>query len=356
MNDTIRLTQFAHGAGCGCKIAPQVLQEILQHTTSGVNDANLLVGNSTNDDAAVYSIGNEQALIATTDFFMPIVDDAFDFGRIAAANAISDVYAMGGRPILALAVMGFPIDKLPVQTAQQILAGARAICAEAGIVLAGGHTIDSPEPIFGLSVNGLVNEQQLLRNNTACDGDYLVLTKPLGVGILATAEKRQLLLDEHRGLAVKSMVELNKIGMELGAIAGVNALTDVTGFGLAGHLLELCEGSGMAATLSWQDLPMITDLNVYLSQNCIPDATYRNWNGYSNKVKWGAGVPVMQGFQLLPDPQTSGGLLIAVSEAALKTVQQVLIAHGKADFIKPIGRLHQAASPSIQVNLTLEGV
>jgi selenide,water dikinase len=353
MSDKIRLTTYAHGAGCGCKIAPQVLQEILQHNQSLSTFPNLLVGNGRNDDAAVYDLKNGQALIATTDFFTPIVDDAYDFGRIAAANAISDVYAMGGQPIMAIAILGFPIDKLPVAIAQQILAGARAICEEAGIPLAGGHTIDSPEPIFGLSVNGLVATNQLLKNNTAQVGDYLLLTKPLGVGILATAEKRQLLQAVHEGLAVQSMAELNKIGMHLGAIEGVHALTDVTGFGLAGHLLELCEGSGCSAELYWNNLPMITDLNPYLQQNCIPDATYRNWNGYSTKIAWGPGVPVMQGFQILPDPQTSGGLLIAVAPDALKTVQDYLIKNGKEAFSKPIGQLKAVQEKTILVSLEL---
>jgi selenide,water dikinase len=328
------------------------LKEILQSNRSFRVDENLIVGNQNNDDAAVFDLKNGQALISTTDFFMPIVDDPFDFGRIAAANSISDVYAMGGTPMMALAIMGFPIDKLPIEVAQQILEGARSICDEAHISLAGGHTIDSPEPIFGLSVNGLVQKNQILRNDTGKEGDLLLLTKPLGIGILSTAEKRKMLLDEHHGLAVKWMVELNSLGIELAKISGVHALTDVTGFGLAGHLIEMCEGSGCSAEIAWSALPFITDLSYYLQKNCIPDATYRNWNGYSNHVAWGEGVPVMQAFQLLPDPQTSGGLLIAVNPANLKEVQQLMIEHGKGLFCQPIGKLVSKNEKTIQVNLT----
>lgn len=347
--DPVKLTQFSHGAGCGCKIAPAVLDTILQSRSSFSDNKNLLVGNSSKDDAAVYDLGNGTALISTTDFFTPIVDDAFAFGRIAGANAISDVYAMGGKPLLAIAILGWPVEKLPAELAQQVLEGAREICAEAGIPLAGGHSIDSPEPIFGLAVNGLVNTDQLKQNSTAREGDLLLLTKPLGVGILSTAQKRNVLKEEHLPLMIKQLGTLNKAGEALGKINGVHAMTDVTGFGLLGHLIEMAEGSKLGAELVYQQIPILAAAKEYLPQRIVPDATYRNWNGYSSKVGFGTGVNVMEAFTILPDPQTNGGLLIAVDPAALAEVQEVLKEQGLSEFTEPIGVMTQASEKTVTV-------
>ena len=349
LSETIRLTQFSHGAGCGCKIAPAVLEQILQSSLSTITDKNLLVGNSSKDDAAVYDLGNGMAMISTTDFFMPIVDDAFSFGQIASANAISDVYAMGGKPLLAIAILGWPVDKLPAIIAQQVLDGARTTCTEAGITLAGGHSIDSPEPFFGLAVNGMVQITNLKQNNTAQEGNVLLLTKPIGVGVLSTAEKRNVLKEEHKGLAATQMKQLNSIGEKLGKLDAVTAMTDVTGFGLLGHLIEMCEGAGVSAELSYQQIPFIAAAKEYVARQIVPDATYRNWNSYSTKVGFGAGVNVMEAFNLLPDPQTNGGLLIAVKEEQLADVQQLLAANNLEAFIQPIGRLIPKTEKVVQV-------
>lgn len=337
MDQPIKLTQFSHGAGCGCKIAPSVLEQMLSGINSTGPHERLLVGNSSKDDAAAYDLGNGQALISTTDFFMPIVDDAFAFGKIAAANAISDVYAMGGQPILAIAILGWPVDKLPANLAREVIDGARTICAEAGIPLAGGHSIDSPEPIFGLAVNGLVATENIKRNNTAQAGDLLLLTKPLGVGILSTAQKRAVLEPEHETIFLNQLMQLNTIGARLGAVPGVHAMTDVTGFGLLGHLIEVCQGSELGAELWYSKVPALEAARGYLAQRIVPDATYRNWNSYSKETAFGTGVNVMEAFNLLPDPQTNGGLLIAVSPDALETVQHILKEAGLADFAEPIG-------------------
>jgi len=337
--EKIKLTQYSRGAGCGCKIAPAVLEEILKTNTEQVFDKKLLVGNSSNDDAAVYDLGNGIALIATTDFFMPIVDDAYDFGRIAAANAISDVYAMGGKPLMAIAIFGWPVDKLPITIAQQVLDGARAVCAEAGIPLAGGHSIDSVEPVFGLAVNGLCDIANIKKNNTAKAGDLLFLTKPLGTGILSTAQKRGVLKEDHESTLIKQMTTLNKAGEALSKIPGVTAMTDVTGFGLAGHLIEMAEGSMLSAELYYSKVPVLTGTKEYLAQRIVPDATYRNWNGYSNKISFDAGVDVMEAFSLLPDPQTNGGLLIAVNETGQDEVINLFRQHGLETFTQPIGMM-----------------
>lgn len=347
--EPIRLTQFSHGAGCGCKIAPAVLEQILQSNLTSMTDQRLLVGNSSKDDAAVYDIGNGQAIISTTDFFMPIVDDAFSFGQIASANAISDVYAMGGKPLLAIAVLGWPVETLPAALAQQVLDGARSICAEAGIPLAGGHSIDSPEPFFGLAVNGLVQHTYLKQNNTATEGNLLFLTKPVGVGVLSTAEKRSLLKEEHRGIAATQMKQLNKIGEQLGKLAAVTAMTDVTGFGLLGHLIEMAEGSNLSAELNYQQIPFLEAAREYAAQRIVPDATYRNWNSYNSKVSFGSGVNVMEAFNLLPDPQTNGGLLIAVKADDAAEVQQLFAEQGMSAFAQPIGRMVQQAEKTILV-------
>jgi selenide,water dikinase len=317
---TIKLTQYSHGAGCGCKISPAILDKILHSPIAAPADARLLVGNDKRDDAAVLDLGNGTALISTTDFFMPIVDDPFDFGRIASANAISDVYAMGGKPVLAIAILGWPIDKLPPEVAQKVLEGARSICAEAGITLAGGHSIDCPEPVFGLAVNGMVNIAELKQNSTATAGCKLYLTKALGVGILSTAQKRGILKPEDAAIALKSMVTLNKPGARFATIEGVKAMTDVTGFGLLGHLSEMCEGSGLTAEIDFEKVPVIASLGDYLAQGCFPGGTQRNWNSYGHKI---GEITDAQRY-VLADPQTSGGLLVAVTEEASAAFEQLL--------------------------------
>jgi len=316
----IKLTQFSHGAGCGCKISPAILDRILHSSIPGMQDPRLLVGNDKRDDAAVLDLGNGTALISTTDFFMPIVDDAFDFGRIASANAISDVYAMGGRPVLAIAILGWPIDKLAPEVAQRVLEGSRSVCAEAGITLAGGHSIDCPEPVFGLAVNGLVSTQHLKQNSTATAGCRLYLTKALGVGVLSTAQKRGLLSPEDAIIARDSMVKLNKLGETFGALQTVKAMTDVTGFGLLGHLAEMCEGSGVSAVLEFDKLPIIPSVFHYLEQGCIPGGTIRNWKSYGHKI----GPLTDTQKHILADPQTSGGLLVAVTEEGAPSFETLL--------------------------------
>ena len=335
MNDaTVKLTQYSHGAGCGCKIAPKVLDEILKSNLVLPDNKKLLVGNSSKDDAAVYDLENGMALISTTDFFMPVVDDAFDFGRIAAANSISDVYAMGGKPLMAIAILGWPVEKIPTEIAQKVIEGGKTICKEAGIPLAGGHSIDSPEPIFGLAVTGIVDIENLKKNNTAQEGDLLFLTKSIGVGILSTAQKRGLLKEEHLKLMVEQMTTLNKVGEELGKIKGVTAMTDVTGFGLLGHLIEMAEGSGLSAELYYDKIPKIEGVKEYIAQKISPDATFRNWNSYSDKVHFEKGVDVMEAFTLLPDPQTNGGLLVSVKEEVVEEVKVILSSE-----MEPIGKM-----------------
>ena len=334
--DSIKLTQYSHGAGCGCKIAPKILDEILSSNIAMPDNNKLIVGNHSKDDAAVYDIGNGTALISTTDFFMPIVDDPYEFGRIASANAISDVYAMGGKPILAIAILGWPINILPPVIAQKVIEGSRSICMEAGIPLAGGHSIDSPEPIFGLAVNGLVDIKNIKQNNLAKEGDLLFLTKPLGVGILTTAEKKGILLEQHKGIAAKQMMQLNAVGEALGKIQGVSAMTDVTGFGFLGHLVEMAEGSGLSAEINFSNIPIIiSELSDYLDQKSIPGGTVRNWDSYGKKI--GSLTAYQQ--SILADPQTSGGLLIAVNPNAVEEVKNVLGLHSLESFARPVGTL-----------------
>ncbi len=322
----IKLTQYSHGAGCGCKISPKVLDQILATNFAMPDNDKLIVGNHSKDDAAVYDMGNGTALISTTDFFMPIVDDAYDFGRIASANAISDVYAMGGKPILAIAILGWPINTLPPEVAQRVIEGSRSICIEAGIPLAGGHSIDSPEPIFGLSVNGIVDINNIKQNNTAQEGDILFLTKKLGVGILTTAEKKGILKEEHKQLAPLQMMQLNKAGEALGKQTTVHAMTDVTGFGLLGHLTEMAEGSGLSAVINFDKIPLITaELDYYISNKSIPGGTGRNWDSYGDKIAFENNVDMHKAKTILADPQTSGGLLIAVSPHAAEEVKQLLL-------------------------------
>jgi len=349
LDNEIKLTQYAHGAGCGCKIAPAVLEEILRTDMPAIKDDKLLVGNSNKDDAAVYDMGNGTALVSTTDFFMPIVDDAYDFGRIASANAISDVYAMGGKPLVAIAILGWPVEKLPAALAQKVLDGARAICAEAGIPLAGGHSVDTTEPVFGLSVNGILAIEHLKQNNTAKEGDHLLLTKALGTGILSTAQKRGLLKEEELRVLTAQMTQLNKAGEALGRIKGVHAMTDVTGFGLLGHLIEMAEGSGLSAEIYYSKLQVLPGAREYLAQRVIPDATYRNWNSYSAKTAFEPGVNVMEAFSLLPDPQTNGGLLISVSDEALDDVLSVLNEYHLQEHTVPIGKMTAVSEKVIAV-------
>lgn len=321
--EKIKLTEYSRGAGCGCKISPADLENILAGSKT-FSDKNLLIGNGANDDAAVYAMNNNNALVATTDFFTPIVNDAFDFGRIAAANAISDVYAMGGKPLLALAILGWPIGKLPLELAQKVIEGARAICKEAGIPLAGGHSIDTAEPIFGLSVNGILSIENLKRNDGAQEGDLIFITKPLGTGILSTAIKRALIEDAHEKKLIEQLTTLNKAGEALSELDGVHAMTDITGFGIAGHLIEMCMGSGLSAMVEYNQLPLIDGLKKYLEKRIVPDATFRNWNSYSAKISFGKGVNVLEAFSVLPDPQTNGGLMIAVKPIAMNDVKMIL--------------------------------
>ena len=332
---SIKLTQYSHGAGCGCKISPRVLDKILHSNLAIPDNKRLIVGNHTKDDAAVYDLGNGTALIATTDFFMPIVDDPFDFGRIASANAISDVYAMGGKPILAIAILGWPVNKLSPDVAQKVIEGARSICLEAGISLAGGHSIDSPEPIFGLAVNGLVSIENIKQNNNAREGDLLFLTKPLGVGVLTTAEKQGRLLNEHTNLAAKQMMQLNKPGELLANVKGVNAMTDVTGFGLLGHLAEMADGSGLSAVIGFENVPLIIeDVKYYIDRKCVPGGTSRNWDSYGDKI----GSITDYQKAILADPQTSGGLLISVDPKKVSEVENLFRQQGLDRFLHPIGK------------------
>lgn len=339
MTEPYRLTQFSSGAGCGCKIAPRVLDEILGAAAPAAPHPRLLVGNENRDDAAAWLLDDDQVLLATTDFFMPIVDDAFDFGRIASANAISDIYAMGGNPILALAVLGWPLDRLPAEVARRVIEGARAVCAEAGIPLAGGHSIDSPEPIFGLAVNGLVARARLKSNGGAQPGDLLFLTKPLGVGILATAEKKGQLAPRDEGLAAANMVRLNRIGAALAGVEGVRSLTDVTGFGLLGHLGEMCQASGVRAEIDFASVPLLTELKPYLAAGLSPGGAHRNWASYGTRVE----VADDHARLILCDPQTSGGILAAVAPEAVPTVVALLREQGLERHAQPIGRLEVAA-------------
>lgn len=348
IKETVKLTQYSHGAGCGCKISPKILDSMLISQLNIKPDPRLLVGNSSKDDAAAYDLGNGMAVLSTTDFFMPICDDPFDFGRIAATNAISDIYAMGGKPLMAIAILGWPVNKLAPEVARQVIDGGRQACMEAGIMLAGGHSIDSPEPIFGLAVTGQVTIEQLKQNNTARVGDLLFLTKPLGVGVLTTAQKQGKLRAEHANLARDSMCRLNRIGAELAAMDEVSALTDVTGFGLLGHLLEICEGSGLAASLTSSAVPALPAVTEYIAMGCVPGGTERNFASYGHKVS-----PLnAEQKALLCDPQTSGGLLVAIrdDQQVLENVHRLFQQH-QLD-LSPIGSL-VSASQKHQVTVSV---
>ncbi len=335
MSEPIRMTQYSHGSGCGCKISPAQLEVILQSALPpGAAFPALLVGNDSRDDAAVFDLGDGTAIISTTDFFMPIVDDPFDFGRIAATNAISDIYAMGGTPLMAIAIFGWPLDRLPPEVGRQVVDGGRQACREAGIPLAGGHSIDAPEPIFGLAVTGRVALAHLRRNDTARAGDLLFLTKPLGIGILTTAQKKGLLAPADRQHAIDTMCTLNRLGAELAALDEVHAMTDVTGFGLAGHLVEMCQGSGLRAQLDFDALPLLPNVRRYLAAGCSPGGARRNFDSYGHHL-----APLDDEQRaLLCDPQTSGGLLLAVAPAGAAAVVERAAAAGLA--LRAIGRLH----------------
>lgn len=330
---SFKLTQYSHGAGCGCKIAPQILDNILKTSALPQHFPQLLVGNEERDDAAVFDLGDGTAVVSTTDFFMPIVDDPQDFGRIASVNAISDVYAMGGTPLLAIAILGWPVNLLPPEVANEVIEGARQACAEAGIPLAGGHSIDSPEPIFGLAVTGRLNIKNLKKNGGATPGCKLFLTKPLGVGILTTAQKKGVLKPEHASIAPDSMKKLNKVGERFGLFSFVKAMTDVTGFGLLGHLSEMCEASDASAVVHFDDVPVIDRaiLDFYLEQKCVPGGTTRNWDSYGHKI---AGADEYKR-KILADPQTSGGLLVAVEPGFEAEFQKIAAEEGFD--LKPFG-------------------
>ena len=326
-SETIRLTQFAHGGGCGCKISPSVLREILARAPQGIVPPELLVGTETADDAAVYRLNDQQALVATTDFFTPIVDDPYDFGRIAATNALSDIYAMGGTPILALALVGMPIAKLSPEVIGRVLEGGAAVCREAGIPIAGGHSIDVLEPIYGLVGLGLVHPDRVRRNADAKDGDVLILGKPLGVGVLSAALKQGVLGAEGYAEMLRHTTQLNRVGIALAQLDGVHAMTDVTGFGLAGHLLEMCRGSGLSARVDLAQVPLIGSAVAFAQQGIVTGASTRNWAAYGHEVQWPGSAPEWQR-ALLTDPQTSGGLLVSCSPEAADAVLQAFHSEG----------------------------
>lgn len=345
--DPIRLTQFSHGAGCGCKLSPAVLHEILSGVDKSEHFPALVIGNDTKDDAAVVDLGDGTGIISTTDFFMPIVDDPWTFGRIAAANAISDIYAMGGTPLMAIAILGWPLGKIPEEAASRVVDGGRSICSEAGIPLAGGHSIDSPEPIFGLAVTGRVPLTRLKTNASAQAGDLLYLTKPIGVGVFTTAQKKGCVDAADLDAAIHSMQVLNKIGAELSALDGVHAMTDVTGFGLLGHLLEMAEGSSLGAEISFAAVPLLHEdaLRRYVEQGAMPGGTQRNHNSYGHLAS------SIEGFEraMLCDPQTSGGLLVAVSPEARNAVELLLREAGCP--AAPLGQMMDwSTGPRVKVN------
>lgn len=343
MSEPIRLTQYSHGAGCGCKISPQVLEVILAGSGAQNLDPKLWVGNSSRDDAAVYALDDERGVVSTTDFFMPIVDDPYDFGRIAATNAISDIYAMGGDPLMAIAILGWPVNLLPPEVAREVIRGGRAVCDDAGIPLAGGHSIDTPEPIFGLAVTGVVNKRQMKRNDTATAGSLLYLTKPLGIGILTTAEKKGKLRTQDVGVARDWMCTLNRIGSQFAKLDGVTAMTDVTGFGLLGHLVEMADGSGLSAQIDYARVPRLDAVEYYLEQGCVPGGTLRNYDSYASKIS-----PIQELHKrVLCDPQTSGGLLVAVTPQGNEAFLDMAREHGLN--LEPIGRLVERQTYAVEV-------
>ena len=329
----IKLTQYSHGAGCGCKISPAVLDTILHSDLPKAKFPNLLVGNESKDDAAVYDLGDGNCIISTTDFFMPIVDDPFTFGAIASVNAISDVYAMGGEPVMAIAILGWPINKIPAEVAKLVLEGSRSVCAKAKIPLAGGHSIDCPEPVFGLAVSGKLKKENLKRNDTAKAGSILYLTKPIGIGITTTAQKKGIVKEEHLKIAVDTMLTLNSLGAEFGKLPYVNAMTDVTGFGLLGHLCEVCEGSGLSAEIEFNKVPKFDFLDLYIQKKSMPGGTQRNWESYGHKIS----TVTEEQKVILADPQTSGGLLVSVDSDKVLEFESLTKQMGYE--LKPFGKL-----------------
>ena len=331
------MTEYSHGSGCGCKIAPGLLEDILKTSMDLQPHPRLLVGNASKDDAAVYDLGDGRSVISTTDFFMPIVDDPYEFGQIAATNAISDIYAMGGTPLMAIAIFGWPIDKLGPEVAQRVIDGGRHACQLAGMPLAGGHSIDAPEPIFGLAVTGEVNNEHLKRNDQGQVGSKLYLTKPLGIGILTTAQKKKLLDAAHTRIAPDTMCMLNRIGAEFARLPYVTAMTDVTGFGLMGHLTEICEGSGVSAEVIYDSVPKLPEVEHYLSLGCSPGGAQRNFDSYGHKLS------ALNDTQraILCDPQTSGGLLVAVDPQGEDEFLRIAAEHDL--HLNAIGELKPAA-------------
>ena len=344
MSEPIRLTQYSHGAGCGCKISPKVLDVILAGSGAQNLDPKLWVGNASRDDAAVYALDDERGVVSTTDFFMPIVDDPYDFGRIAATNAISDIYAMGGDPLMAIAILGWPVNLLSPEVAREVIRGGRAVCDAAGIPLAGGHSIDAPEPIFGLAVTGVVEKRHMKRNDSATVGCRLYLSKPLGIGILTTAEKKAKLRPEDVGLACEWMCTLNKPGSRFGKLAGVAAMTDVTGFGLLGHLVEMADGANLTAQLNYAAVPRLPGVDYYLAEGCVPGGTLRNFDSYGEKI-----APITDAQRdLLCDPQTSGGLLVAVTPEGEAEFLAVAAELGLT--LAPIGQLVARQTYAVEVS------
>ena len=339
----IKLTQYSHGAGCGCKISPKLLDSILKSSREHIPYPQLLVGNETKDDAAAFDLGNGTSVLSTTDFFMPIVDDAFTFGRIAATNAISDIYAMGGKPLMAIAIFGWPIDKLDADTAREVIDGGRSVCEEAGIPLAGGHSIDSPEPIFGLAVTGLAENKNIKRNDTAEEDCEIFLTKALGIGILTTAQKQEKIADGDIDVAIEAMCTINKVGQDISKLEGVTAITDVTGFGLLGHLSEICEGSNISATIKYEKVPTLANVKKYLAMGCVPGGTHRNFESYGDKI-----APMTEEQQdILCDAQTSGGLLCVVRKDTVQEFLAITLSIGLD--LEPIGTTHKRQEFLIEV-------
>ena len=342
----IKLTEYSHSAGCGCKIAPDVLETILHSSLTKLKDDHLLVGNDTKDDAAVYDLGNGDALISTVDFFMPIVDDPFQFGQIAAANSISDVYAMGGKHIMSTDILGLYVLKLSVAVEQAVIEGAREKCKEAGIALAGGHSVDALEPMFGLSVNGLVKTKNLKRNSTCKEGDLIYITKKIGVGVLATALKRKVIKQEHQVLLLEQLTQLNSIGTTFGEMDFVHAMTDITGFGLLGHLIEMTESANLSAEIDYSKIPLLDGVTTYTTQMIVPDNLYRNWNSYEKKVQ-NIGP---ESFFTLSDPQTNGGLLVMVDPAQKAQFEKCLNNNGLSIFAQPIGVVTSKSEFAVKIN------
>lgn len=340
---SIKLTQYSHGAGCGCKISPATLDKILQSSRSKKHYPALLVGNSSKDDAAAFDLGNGTSVLSTTDFFMPIVDDPFTFGRIAATNALSDIYAMGGKPLMAISIFGWPVDKLSPEIGTQVIDGGRSVCDDAGIPLAGGHSIDSPEPIFGLAATGIVDNENLKRNNTATEGCSIFLTKPIGIGIITTAKKMGVVDDADLKPVIDAMCTLNKVGEHFAKISGVQALTDVTGFGLMGHLFEICEGSNISAIIDFDKVPFFPNVRKYLSQGCIPGGTIRNFESYGQNI----GPMNFEQQNLLCDAQTSGGLLVVVKKSSVEEFLAVASEHNLK--LEAIGETITKAEKYIEV-------